>query len=340
MDPQVELRRRIAEVKPTLGFKPGSPDVLAKWQKQLRARLAAAIGGLAERKCPLSAEVHETREFRTYRRETVRFQSRPGFEVFGYYLAPKPEIPPGPAILCLPGHGTGVDNVVGLTDKGKQREVGENGEYQADFALQCVSKGYRVLAIEQVSFGHRRDAQAARSGGGASSCNRDSMALLMLGDTMTGWRVWDAMRGLDYLAARKDVDPARLATMGISGGGLTSLFTAALDTRVKAAVVSGYFNTWRESILAVDHCVDNYIPGLMKICEMPDLAGLVAPRALFCEAGTKDNIFPLPAFERAVVTARTIYSAFGVQGKFGSEIFEGEHEFHGKGAFEFLAARL
>ena len=162
----------------------------------------------------------------------------------------------------------------------------------------------------------------------------------MLGETMVGWRVWDATRALDYMETRPEVNPRRIATMGISGGGVTSLWTAALDRRVKAAVVSGYYNTFRDSILAMDHCVDNYVPGISRLLEMPDLAGLVAPRALFIESGHQDSIFPLHATERAITRAQEIYGVFGVPERFGSETFPGEHQFHGRGAFEFLKHAL
>jgi acetyl esterase/lipase len=197
-----------------------------------------------------------------------------------------------------------------------------------------------ALAIEQISFGHRRDAQARQSGPNASSCTRDSMAALQLGETMTGWRVWDAMRALDYLETRPEVDKNRLAVMGISGGGLTALFTAALDARVRAAVVSGYLNTFADSILSIDHCPDNYVPGLRAVAEMSDIAGLVAPRALFAESGTDDPIFPIGAFEHARARVRDVYAALGAPDQFGSEVFDGDHRFHGAGAFAFLEARL
>jgi dienelactone hydrolase len=137
-----------------------------------------------------------------------------------------------------------VDSIIGIDESGGQRAWGDWGEYQADFALQCVANGYPTFAIEQVSFGHRRDAQAMAVGGGASSCVRDSMAALMLGETITGWRAWDASCALGYLANRPEVDGERLATMGISGGGLTSLFTACLDARVKVAITA-WITTFR-----------------------------------------------------------------------------------------------
>lgn len=145
------------------------------------------------------------------------------------------------------------------------------------------------------------------------------------------------MRALDYLENRDDVvNPALIGAMGISGGGLVSLFLGALDERVAVTVVSGYFNTFANSVLAIDHCIDNFVPGLLKLCEMYDLAGLTAPRALFVESGTEDQIFPLESFKIAVEQAQLIYRESAVPDAFGYEVFEGGHQFYGRGAFAFM----
>ncbi len=216
----------------------------------------------------------------------------------------------------------------------------ELGGYQMDFALQCVKHGYAALAIEQFGFGRRRDQRAKEAGPGTSSCQPASGAALLLGQTMIGWRVYDAIRALDFLQTRPEVDPERLGAMGISGGGTTTFHLACVDERVKAAVVSGYFNTFRDSIMSIPHCMDNYIPGMLRYAEMYDLAGLIAPRALFVESGTKDSIFPYKATLYAYEKAKAIYEVFGCPDKIGIEIFEGEHSFHGKGAFRFLEEHL
>jgi len=345
LDPRAYVRRRIAENVPRLAWSDAhaaNPVSRRAWQTRLRATVRKLLGGPPTgQRPPLEPEVHETRQMDGYRREIVFFTSRPSQRVFGYFLVPN-ELPPGrhPAVLCLPGHGRGVDSIVGIAEDGTQRALNVPDEYQADFALQCVARGYPTLAIEQISFGHRRDDEARRQGANASSCTRDSMAALQLGETMTGWRVWDAIRALDYLQTRPEVDRRRLAVMGISGGGLTALFTGALDTRVRATVVSGYLNTFAASILSVNHCSDNYVPGLLALAEMPDIAGLVAPRALFAESGTQDDIFPLSAFEHTIARVRALYAAFGVPDNFDHETFEGDHRFHGEGAFRFLQRRL
>ena len=157
---------------------------------------------------------------------------------------------------------------------------------------------------------------------------------------MAGWRVYDAMRAIDYLEGRPEMDAKRIGAIGISGGGLNALYLAALDTRVRATVVSGFLNTFRDSLLGVHHCIDNFIPGLLLEAEISDIAGLVAPRALWCENGTDDPIFPVKAFRRALRETRKIYGVFGAPAQCGGEVFNGEHEFHGDGAWPFLQKHL
>src|SRR4029079_3378382 len=84
---------------------------------------------------------------------------------------------------------------------------------------------------------------------------------------------------------RKTLDASRIGCVGISGGGTCTLFSAALEPRIKAAMVSGYLNTFRDSIVSISHCMDNYVPGIMNWAEMYDVAGLIAPRPLVIESG-------------------------------------------------------
>jgi dienelactone hydrolase len=308
------------------------------WQHNLRAKLVELLGDFPGERCELLPRVTETREFPTYTRETVLFQSRPNMTVFGYLLLPKDFEAPGPTILCLHGHGRGVDDIVGIQEDGTMRT--EYGEYQNDFALQCVDRGYAALAIEQFGFGHRRDDVACQRGAGNSSCQPSSGAAFLLGQTMIGWRVYDAMRSLDYLSTRSEIDMNRIGVMGISGGGTTTFYSAAIDERFKAAVVSGYFNTFRDSILSISHCIDNYIPGVLKYAEMYDIAGLIAPRAMFVESGTEDTIFPIDATRFAFDQAQEIFRVFDAEDQLGLEVFEAAHSFHGVGAFQFLDQKL
>ena len=325
-------------IRPSMSFSAMNKAAAGLWQKRVRTKLTELLGAQPSSRVALQARVLDLKKFNNYTREKIIFQSRDNLSAFGYLLLPEKVSSPVPAIVCLPGHGRGCDDIVGITENGQQRET--KSGYSRDFALQVVEHGYAAFAIEQLAFGCRRDDAARKKGAGQSSCQPAAGAALLFGQTMIGWRVWDVMRAIDVLRTRSEIDSSRIATMGISGGGTVSLFSAALDERIKVAVVSGYFNTFRDSILSLSHCIDNYVPGILNYIEMYDLAGLVAPRGLFIESGARDPIFPIHGSRAAVRKAQDIYSVFGAPNKIGHEVFDDEHVFYGKGAFEFLKKML
>jgi len=334
MNPRPYIEQRLDATPAVLAWQPASVPEMRATQAETRQQLLGALGIAGWERTPLLVKIEKVEQLDGYTRETLVFESRPGLEVFAFFLIPDGCEPHSPAVLAFAGHGRGVDVIVGIRPDGSQRKVGEPEEYAEDYALQCVAAGYPTLAIEQFSFGRRCTKE--RHGEWDCSCHEDSMAAIALGESMMGWRVWDAMRALDYMANRPEVNPDRIALIGISGGGMATLWTAAMDERVYAAVSSGYYNTFRDSILGVHHCACNYVPGIKGLAEMSDLASLIAPRPFFVENGTRDPIFPIEAFRRAVAKGEEIYAAHGAPENFGSEIFENEHWFHGVQAFPFL----
>jgi hypothetical protein len=157
---------------------------------------------------------------------------------------------------------------------------------------------------------------------------------------MVGWRTYDVMRTIDWIGTRKELDPARVGCMGISGGGTVTLFAGALDQRIKASFMSCSLNTFRDSIMSISHCIDNYVPGILNWAEMYDVAGLIAPRAFFSEAGDKDNIFPVVASRSSFARLKKIYETFDAAPMAEQEVFDGAHAFWGKRALPFLAKHL
>ena len=326
-------------IQPASAFAATSASSAKRWSDRTRKKLIERLGGFPTTKAPLDAEVLETRDFGSYTREKIAFDTRSNLSALGYLLIPKGAKGPLPAVVCFSGHGKGLPDILGLGDDGNPRAE-RNVGYAKEYALQCVEHGYVTFAVEQLAFGTRRDDAARRAGPGVESCRPAACAALLFGQTMAGWRVWDAIRAIDYLGTRSEVDARRIATLGASGGGTTSLLTGAVDPRVKVAVVSAYFNTLRDSIVSISHCPDNYVPGMLQDMEMYDLSGLVAPRALFVESGRRDPIFPFAGFEKAVAKATEIYRTFGVADHFAYEVHDGAHEVHLVGAFDFLKRML
>lgn len=338
LDPVAYTMDRYRQAPLQLTFRAKTRQEALGWQRKLRAKVRELVGGFPAQAPPLTVEVFETREFEGYRRERILFPSRPGVQVSAYVLTPKVAAGKLPVMICHPGHGRGADDLVGIDEKGQDRL--DKAGYQHDFAIQAVERGYAAVAIEPMAFGCRRDAVTAKKGAGAAACQPAAGAALLLGETMIGWRVYDIMRTIDWIGTRPDFDSSRIGLMGISGGGTVTLFAAALDTRIQAAWVSGYLNTFRASIMSVSHCIDNYVPGILNWAEMYDVAGLIAPRPLFAESGEKDGIFPASAARESYEQVRRVYELLNAADKVALETFPEGHIFWGREGWDFVKNNL
>jgi dienelactone hydrolase len=322
-----------------LRFQSRSRKEAESWQRKLHAKLVELVGGFPRDRAPLRPATLEVRDFPGYRREKVVFDSRRGVSVLAYILIPSGARSPLPSMICVPGHGRGVDDIVGIDEQGRDRT--DKSGYQHDFAIQVAEAGMVAVAIEPMGFGCRRDrATAAKGPLGRSSCNPVAGGALLLGQTMIGWRVYDVMRTIDYLETRPEFDARRIGCMGISGGGTCTVFSAAIEPRIRVALVSGYLNTFRDSAGSISHCIDNYVPGILNWAEMHDVAGLIAPRPLFIESGVKDNIFPLRASEESFRQVKRIYEVLGAPELVEQEVFDEAHSFWGKKGIPFLTRHL
>lgn len=309
-----------------------------QWQVRLRTKLTELLGGFPEKRSPLEPETLEVRDFSTYRREKFVFQGRPGAWLLGYLLTPKSATAPHATMICVPGHGRGVDDIVGIDDQGRDRTNLDG--YQHDFAIQVTGHGMAAVAIEPMCFGCRRDAKNKAHGLNQASCQPTAGAALLLGQTMIGWRVYDVMRTIDWIETRPELDARRVGCMGISGGGTCTTFSGALEPRIRAAMISGYLNTFQASVMSISHCIDNYVPGILNWAEMYDVAGLIAPRPLFVESGERDNIFPIAASRASFGRVKKVYEVFDAGALTEQETFDGPHSFWGKRGLPFLAKHL
>jgi len=337
LDPVKWTQDRYRSAPLRLTFRATNRTDAELWQQQLRAKLIELLGGFPERTA-LRPQTLETREYPNYRRERLIFYSRLDVAVIGYLLTPNGKKPPFPSVIAVPGHGPGVDDIVGIDEEGHDRT--NKPGYEHDFAIQAIEHGLAAFAIEPMGFGYRRDERTRAKGPQASACQPAAGSALLLGETMIGWRVWDVMRSIDWVATRPELDSARVGCMGISGGGTCTLFSSALDLRIKAAFVSGYLNTFRDSIMAVSHCIDNYVPGILNWAENYDVAGLIAPRPLFSEGGDHDPIFPVNATRESFARVKKVYEVFDAGSQVQQEIFSGEHVFHGVRGLPFLVNAL
>lgn len=332
--PLTHIRQVYAQTVPTYDFAAMGEAGFAQWQAEIRAKIADLLGGFSAPRVNLAPRVLATVQKNGYVQQKVEITSEPGVRLPLYVLTPDGGQAPYPTVIALHGHGSGVQEVIG---EPQSEQIAEHmRRCNHDYGRQLAQQGFLVLAPEQRAFGERREMEDVAQAPGQSSCRQASMNAMMLGRTMIGMRVWDVMRIIDYIRQTGLARTDTLACVGLSGGGTVTTFATAMDPRITAAVISGYFCTWQWSIMAMRHCEDNYVPGILRHAEMADIGALIAPRPLLIEAGTEDPIFPLPGVHDAHEKLAKVYAMLEESERLELDVFEGEHQWHGTVAVDWL----
>lgn len=321
-----------------------------KWQTNARAVLKTILALPESAPHPLNAKLGEKvkcsvvigKTVYKYTRQEILFYSRPNYPVGGYFLLPDN---PGnskakySAMVCAPGHLSRVEDIVGLQPDGSTRST-LYADYQHDIAVQCAANGYATLAIESLGIGSRAAERIRKQFPQGTSCKQFEDLLNLFGESLFGYRVYDILRAIDYLQSRDDIRKDKIATIGISAGGAVSLLAAAVDTRVKCAVVSCFLNDIDSSLLSHNHCACNFVPNLGKEFRLSDIGGLVAPRLLLLEATKDDQTFPLSGAKSAFEETKKIYCALKAPENVILFQTKGDHQFDGHEAFKRLKSAM
>jgi dienelactone hydrolase len=301
----------------------GDLAALPTWLEGRRRRLSELLGPMPDR-VALNLATLESVQCDGYRRDAIVFDTEDTMSVPAYLLVPDGRVEAGAAVLACHGHGPGKSQAVGLA---------HTDAPNSDYARQLVRRGYVVLAPDLRCFGERQDWNPDDH----YACDTNLVHAVMAGWNPLAQNVWDLQRCLDVLAGHPLVDPARLGMVGLSYGGTVTLFTAAVDTRVAAAVVSGYFSSWAESHkMPWNMCGSQVAFGLLGRLEHEDLGALIAPRPLLIETGTEDPLFPVAAATESVRRTRLVYEDHDAGERLAHDIFEGDHQWHGTAALPFI----
>jgi dienelactone hydrolase len=327
-------RHLMRNLTPSLRYDGG--DVV-EWQALLRPKLRQLVGVPQVEHPPLDVQHIWKRKHPLGTIEKIIFTSEPFSDIPAYICHPKEPIQPRTWMICVQGHNSGMSNSIAVDTNDEVTPIAVEGD--RDFAIGCMARGVSALCIEQRAFGERLERKQELACE-YNDCLDASMHALMLGRTMIGERVYDVDRAIDYLATRKDVNMNRIGVMGNSGGGTISLFSAALLDRITFAMPSCYFCTFRDSIMSIYHCPDNYVPGLLQVAEMADILGLFAPKPVVIVAGEEDDIFPIAGTRKAFTDLQKIYSAAEATGRCHLVIGKGGHRFYAAEAWPVLLREI
>ncbi|MCK4590756.1 MAG: acetylxylan esterase [Candidatus Latescibacteria bacterium] len=318
------------------GFRAESYDEFKTWQIAFRLRLRE-IMGLPNMETDLRDHQPEARQadatdLGDYVREKWVLTVESDVPLLFWLLKPKEITGNLPLVLTPHGHNR-PEIYLGMAQN--EQEAAAIAEGDRDIAVQAVREGYIALLPTVRAFGETMYNPKGEPDK-IQSCREELLHGLLVGRTAIGERVWDISRLLDWAISRPDVDPTHIAITGNSGGGTISLFAAACDERITVAVPSCYFCTFQGSIGTIEHCHCNYIPGMLRLGEMYDVAGLIAPRPFCAIAGKEDEIFPIASVRKAFGKLREIYKVAGAEDRCELFVGEGGHRYYRQGAWPFI----
>ncbi len=316
---------------PELEWGATSVDEHRAWRRGFARRLRALLGHTPP-SAPLQVECVEELETEGFTRRKIYVRSEQDYWVPAYLFLPKPLRGNTPAVVCLHGHS----GIYPYIREGNEEQLAKSKKLDLDFAPFFAENGYVTIAPVQRGW-NETSQSAGQSGGG---CQRLAMNSFLTGMTPVGLRCWDASRLVDYLHTLEDVDSSRIGVAGLSGGGTIALFWAALEPRVKLAIVGGYYCTFADSIYSIHHCICNCVPGIMEWGEMREIAALIAPRPLLVVSGTKDPIFPIDGTRRAYSDLEPVYNLLDARGDLDQDFFDGPHAWSNRKTLPFLKAHF
>jgi Abhydrolase family len=237
-----------------------------------------------------------------------------------------------PAMICAHGHLMQKENLVGK----KQNLI-----YRQSWAKDFAEMGCITASMDQWGFGERGKSFwyiFKRKHNYDVYERKYAQNMLGFGQTITGLRVFDSIRIIDYLRTREDADPNRIGISGLSMGGLTASLVAALEDRISMAVIAGFLNTFKSSIIDLPqkHCADMIIPGILQLSEEFDFLSLIAPRPLCFIAGIKDQLFPIKGATHAFDEIKKAYQLLGATDNCVLDMAPMGHGWRGNIAYTFV----
>ena len=257
--------------------RPSDPAAIPAWRDRCRDRLADLLGAPAGPGSRSTSRCARSVDCGTYRRESIVFDTEAAMSVPAFLLVPaRPHSSRGRRSSRSTVTDPGKSEVCGLDDDESRDAI---AEHHGDYAHQLAMRGYVVLAPDLRCFGERRRLEPARQVRVRRQPRaRDRRRRQPARPEPLGPRVARSTCSSEHPL----VDPDRIGMVGLSYGGTATLFLAAWDERVRAAVVSGYFNEWQACHrVPWNLCGSQVLPGMLGELEHVDLGALdrAAPAA-------------------------------------------------------------
>jgi len=276
-------------------------DDFLERQKIVKQKLEKILGSFPE-KTPLNARVTGVIKRKDFRVEKVIYESMPGYYVTAALFVPNKIKKHAPAVIYASGHTT---------------EGFRSTTYQ-HVIINLVKKGFIVLAFDPIGQGERLqyyDPVIGKSPFGATTEHSyPGGQCYISGYSPTKYFVWDAIRSVDYLMTRKEVDPERIGMTGRSGGGTQTAYAAAFDERIKATAPECFITSMSYVLKSIgpQDAEQNLFHMISEKLDHADLLEVRAPKPTLMITTTRD-FFSIQGARETFREARNYYKAIGAE---------------------------
>jgi dienelactone hydrolase len=296
------------------GSKSTSPEALRK-------NYQACLGGAFPKPAPLLPQIKETIRKDGYRIESITYEVEANDRVPALLLIPDSATTtrPAPGIAVWHQHN-------GEYHLGKSEPAGLAGNPMHHTAVALVREGYVVLCPDALCFEERQDPTGKLKKGDYERF--EFLRQVVRGRSMAWKNVLEMRRAVDYLSGRSEVIANQLGCYGHSMGSTHAWLVGPLEPRLKCIVG----NCCLPSYEAIEdkhllHCFPNFVPGWLQYGDTPDIAALIAPRALHLNFGELDGGSPIDFVRKALPRIEQAYKNASVSQNFTSFIEPGKgHE--------------
>jgi len=291
-----------------------APESRDEWERrrgELQAKLRQTLGNFPwEDRPPLRPRITGRIDHGDHVVEKILYESLPGLYVTALAYVPKSATGQMPAVLCVNGHWPDAK----ATEIIQRRCIG------------LARMGVMAFCQDVIGTGERQ----AFSGSTPQSYHGFFRGATpwIVDRTVQGYVMFECMRALDYLLTRGDVDPARIMCTGTSGGGMQSMYFAALDDRLAGAVPVCYVSSY-EVHMGATACVCEVPASVLRFTNQWEILALHAPRPLLCIAASRD----VPVFQPAPMLStldrtRQVYKLYDAAEQVTSAVVDSGHDYN------------
>ncbi|MHC4875018.1 MAG: alpha/beta hydrolase [Planctomycetota bacterium] len=290
-------------------------DDIRAYQQRLREVFITQLGGFPERS-PLNAKTVKTIRSDGYRIECVIFDSQPNHRITANLYLPDAD-GPVPGVAVSSGHS----------------RTAKTADYNQRFGIAMAKHGMAALCFDPIGQGERsqmlKDDGQPKFSGTTTEHFFIGVGSTLVGRNTATYRVWDAMRAIDYLISRPEIDSKKIGMTGCSGGGTLTSYTMALDDRVAVAAPACYLTTFRRLIETIgpQDAEQNIFGQLDHGLDHPDYVLLRAPKPTIISS-TTDDFFSIDGAWENYRQAKRVYSKLGYPERVDLVEVEGKHGVH------------